>query len=135
MTFVGTRPQIRIARPVTDLARTVAMYTRGLGLQPLGRFENHAGFDGVMLGHPDAEVHFEFTVCHHHPVTPRSTPEDLVVFYLPERARWEAACADLTAAGFVEVTPFNPYWAAHGRTYTDADGYRIVLQCATWTPD
>ena len=26
------------------------MYCRGLGLQEIGRFENHDGFDGVMLG-------------------------------------------------------------------------------------
>ncbi|CAD5371083.1 hypothetical protein RA210_U140060 [Rubrivivax sp. A210] len=24
-----------------------------------GRFEDHAGFDGVMLGEPDAPYHFE----------------------------------------------------------------------------
>jgi hypothetical protein len=26
-----------------------------------GRFEDHAGFDGVMLGEPGAPYHFEFT--------------------------------------------------------------------------
>lgn len=42
--------QLRIARPVTNLAESVAMYTQGLGLDVLGSFEDHDGFDGSMLG-------------------------------------------------------------------------------------
>jgi len=38
-----------IARPVTDLHRSVALYEGGLGLRELGRFEDHGDFDGVML--------------------------------------------------------------------------------------
>jgi hypothetical protein len=36
-------------------------------------------------------------------------------------------------AGFRRVAPFNPYWEVRGRTYEDADGYRIVLQQAEWS--
>jgi len=25
-----------------------------------------------------------------------------------------------------------PYWDAHGRTFEDLDGYRVVLQNAAW---
>jgi len=35
-------------------------------------------------------------------------------------------------AGFREVSSFNPYWARQGRTFEDADGYRVVLQRASW---
>lgn len=59
---------LRIARPVTDLDRAVRMYVDGLGLQALGGFRDHEGFDGVMLGEPGAGHHLEFTVCRHHPV-------------------------------------------------------------------
>jgi catechol 2,3-dioxygenase-like lactoylglutathione lyase family enzyme len=123
---------LRIARPVTDLARSKAMYRDGLGLEVLGAFEGHDGFDGVMLGRPGADCHFEFTSCRHHPVRPSPTPEDLVVFYLPDETAWKAACARMIAAGFVEVESFNPYWATKGRTFRDADGYRTVLQNAAW---
>ena len=41
---------LRIARPVSNLDRSVALYRHGLGLEEIGRFENHEGFDGVMLG-------------------------------------------------------------------------------------
>ena len=131
MTTLGT---LRIARPVGDLERSVAMYRDGLGLHELGRFEDHAGFDGVMLGLPDATWHFEFTVCRAHPVRPSPTPEDLAVFYLPDAAQWQARCAAMAAAGFREVDSFNPYWQQRGRTFEDADGYRVVLQQAEWDP-
>ena len=41
---------LRVARPTNDLDAVVGFYRDGLGLQELYRFENHAGFDGVMLG-------------------------------------------------------------------------------------
>ena len=67
-------PQLRIARPVADLAKTCKMYTDGLGLEVLGSFENHEGFDGVMLGLPGAGYHFEFTCYRAYPVKPPPRP-------------------------------------------------------------
>src|SRR5262245_53628167 len=127
--------QVRIARPVSSLERSAVMYRDGLGLEELGRFADHDGFDGVMLGRPEAPYHFELTRCRVHPVSPAPTPEDLIVFYLPDRAEWAGACASMLAAGFVEVPAFNPYWRRRGRTFEDPDRYRVVLQNASWTPD
>jgi catechol 2,3-dioxygenase-like lactoylglutathione lyase family enzyme len=124
---------LRIARPVTDLARTTDMYRRGLGLRVIDSFENHDGFDGVMLGAAGADYHFEFTRCHTHAVRPAPTVEDLVVFYLPSTSEWQAACASMAAARFEQVPAFNQYWDTRGRTYEDGDGYRIVLQQADWS--
>jgi catechol 2,3-dioxygenase-like lactoylglutathione lyase family enzyme len=123
-------PQLRIARPVTDLERTRRMYCEGLGLRLIGSFDDHDGFDGRMVGAPGAQYHFEFTRSRTHPVRPTPTVEDLVVFYLPDRVQWQAACERMVAAGFRRVASFNPYWEANGRTYEDADGYRIVLDAA-----
>jgi catechol 2,3-dioxygenase-like lactoylglutathione lyase family enzyme len=125
--------QLRIARPVTDVERTAAMYRRGLGLAELGRFSDHGGFDGVMLGHEGSDHHFEFTQCRAHPVAPAPTAEDLLVFYLPDAGEWQRACQRMVDAGFSEVTPYNPYWARQGRTFADPDGYRVVLQRARWS--
>jgi len=36
-------------------------------------------------------------------------------------------------AGFVEVAPFNPYWRQRGRSFADYDGYRVVLEHASWS--
>jgi YycE-like protein len=123
---------LRIARPVSDLAATQTMYCRGLGLGVLGRFEDHEGFDGVMLGVAGSGYHFEFTRSRKHTVVPTPTAEDLVVFYIPKSAEWQSACADMLAAGFKRVAAFNPYWDARGRTYEDRDGYRVVLQNDEW---
>jgi len=123
---------LRIARPVSDLGLTVAMYRRGLGLEQLGSFEDHQGFDGVMLGNRGMDFHFEFTYCRTHPVQPSSTPEDLLVFYVPDEAAWQQTCAAMQAAGFVDVDAFNPYWQRQGRSFADRDGYRVVIQRAAW---
>jgi len=111
------------------------MYRRGFGLRVVGSFEDHEGFDGVMLGTPDSGYHFEFTHCRTRPVEPTPTPEDLVVFYVPRETTWRAMCGSALAAGFKPVASFNPYWEARGRTFEDADGYRVVLQCGEWSPE
>jgi hypothetical protein len=109
------------------------MYCRGLGFRVIGSFEEHDGFDGVMLGVPGAGYHFEFTRSRGHPVTPSPTAEDLVVFYIPSEAEWQATCGSMLAAGFRHVPAANPYWEARGRTFADVDGYRVVLERAAWT--
>ena len=129
-----TAPQLRIARPVTDIARARAQYESGLGLALLAHFEDHEGFDGVILGMPGAPYHLEFTQCRHHAIAPAPTVEDLLVLYLPDADEWRAACARALAAGFVPVPSFNPWWDRHGRSFADADGYRVVLANAAWAP-
>ena len=91
--------QLRIARPVTSLERSAVMYARGLGLRELGRFEDHQGFDGVMLGLPELPYHFELTRCRTHPVAPAPTAEDLVVLYLPDPPEWQRRCASMLYPG------------------------------------
>ncbi|MEJ7138115.1 VOC family protein [Amphibiibacter pelophylacis] len=123
---------LRIARPVKDLQRAEAQYKLGLGLQELGRFVNHEGFDGVMLGIPDADFHLEFTCCRTHPLAPAPTAEDLLVFYVPEPLLWKSRCNAMLNAGFTETESYNPYWRGLGRTFEDRDGYRVVIQRAAW---
>jgi len=123
----------RVARPVTDLLRSAEMYQAGLDLVRLGHFDDHEGFDGVMLGVPGEGFHFEFTYCRTHPVRPTPTAEDLFVFYVPDRSLWESRCKAMLGAGFAEVRSLNPYWDREGQTFEDPDGYRVVIQCATWT--
>jgi catechol 2,3-dioxygenase-like lactoylglutathione lyase family enzyme len=129
------QPHLRIARPVSALEKSVAMYCKGLGLVEIGRFENHVGFDGAMLGKAGLGYHFEFTYCAMHPIPPAPTPEDLVVFFLPDVEEWWVHCALMLEAGFIEVQPFNPYWQRRGRTFRDHDGYRTVLEQDAWIND
>lgn len=126
---------LRVARPVSDLEGAVAQYRAGLGLAEIGRFVDHEGFDGVMLGAPGAQYHLEFTRCRGHAVAPTPTPDELLVFYVPQQEAWEARCRAMRDAGFREVAPWNPYWSRCGRTYEDRDGYRVVIQRAEWRND
>lgn len=32
------------------------------------------------------------------------------------------------------IRSFNPYWDQRGKTFEDPDGYRVVLQNASWPP-
>lgn len=126
------RHHLRIARPVSDLSRSQSMYCTGLGLWVLERFEDHEGFDGVVLGIPGMFHHLELTRCRRHPVAPRPTEEDLLVFYVPDQEEWEGRCAAMRSAGFEQVASFNPYWDLRGCTFQDPDGYRLVLHRDRW---
>ena len=99
----------------------------------LYRFEDHDGFDGVMLGQTGAPYHFEFTCKRGHTVGRAPTPDNLLVFYMPEAVAWAEAVRRLRDAGFDPVPSFNPYWDRDGATFEDPDGYRVVLQKAAWT--
>lgn len=125
-------PKLRVARPTDNLAEVVRFYIEGLGLTLLGHFENHDGFDGVMVGHERAPYHFEFTRVHGHVAGHAPTLDNLLVFYLPDRSDWREAARRMVEAGYAPVPSFNPYWDREGVTFEDPDGYRVVLQCAAW---
>jgi catechol 2,3-dioxygenase-like lactoylglutathione lyase family enzyme len=124
--------QLRIARPSDDLAGVIHFYRDGLGFEILCEFKDHDGFDGVMLGRKGAAYHLEFTHKHGHKVGRAPSKENLLVFYLPDMSAWQKAVARMEQAGYHAVKSFNPYWDAHGKTFEDLDGYRVVLQNASW---
>ncbi|EAU0764657.1 VOC family protein [Salmonella enterica] len=123
---------MRIAKPVTNLERSFLMYNQGLGLHKIAEFEDHNGFNGIMLGRGDLQWHIEFTFCHNHPVQPLPTEEDLLVLYYSDENEWMSACKRMIDAGFRVSTSFNPYWDVNGKTFVDRDGYRVVMQNKAW---
>ncbi|KUG06258.1 VOC family protein [Solirubrum puertoriconensis] len=125
-------PKLRVARPTNNLAALLPFYREGLGFEVLGSFEDHAGFDGLMLGHPQAPYHLEFTHERGCPAGGAPSAEHLLVFYMPDAAAWQQAVARMRGAGFAPVPSHNPYWDARGLTFEDPDGYRVVLQHAAW---
>jgi hypothetical protein len=84
-------PILRVTRPSDDLERLLPFYRDGLGLRILHRFEDHDGFDGVMLGREGSPYHFEFTRARGHIAGKSPTQDHLLVFYLPELGAWQAA--------------------------------------------
>jgi catechol 2,3-dioxygenase-like lactoylglutathione lyase family enzyme len=123
---------LRVARSTDHLDEVVRFYSQGLGLTVLGSFEGHEGFDGTMLGHPGTLYHLEFTHKQGHSVGPAPTQDSLLVFYLPDSGQWQEAIDRMRTAGYEPVPSFNPYWDGAGRTFEDPDGYRVVLQNASW---
>jgi catechol 2,3-dioxygenase-like lactoylglutathione lyase family enzyme len=121
-----------VARPTDRLDEVLRFYTDGLGLIRLGAFEDHDGFDGVMLGVPGSSYHLEFTRKRGHVAGRAPTEDNLLVFYLPDERQWREGVDRMIAAGYEPVPSFNPYWGRAGRTFQDPDGYRVVLQNASW---
>ncbi len=124
--------QLRVARPTDNLERIAAMYRDGLGFEIVATFAGHDGFDGVVLGHAQLGYQLEFTTQHGHPAPRDPSPDHLLVFYILDRAEWADACKRLLDAGFQPVPSWNPYWDAHGKTFADADGHRVVLENDRW---
>jgi catechol 2,3-dioxygenase-like lactoylglutathione lyase family enzyme len=128
----GASMKLRVARPTDNMADIIRFYRDGLGMQILASFDDHNGFDGVMLGHPHSLYHLEFTHHRGHKAGKAPTQDNLLVFYIPNVPLWEEAVSRLQSQGFNPVKSYNPYWDEKGKTFEDADGYRVVLQNAGW---
>jgi catechol 2,3-dioxygenase-like lactoylglutathione lyase family enzyme len=128
-----TVPVLRVARPTDDLEPLIRFYRDGLGLTVLFSFRDHDGFDGVMLGHPGAPWHLEFTRRAGHAAGRAPTEDNLLVLYLPDRTDWDGVVRRMDEAGHAPVASCNPYWDERGVTFEDPDGYRVVLQNADWS--
>jgi catechol 2,3-dioxygenase-like lactoylglutathione lyase family enzyme len=115
--------QLRVARHTERLEEVVRFYRDDLGLPELGRFEDHAGYAGVFLDIPGTSAHLELTSGGRHSA-PEPHPESLLVFYMRDD---EAVRAIADRLGSAPVRPANPYWAEHGLSFEDPDGFRVVL--------
>jgi catechol 2,3-dioxygenase-like lactoylglutathione lyase family enzyme len=131
MSLNGALAQVRIARPTDQLQEVERFYVELLGLPVLHRFENHAGYDGVMLGLPGVDHHLEFTSHVDGSPCPAPSRDNLLVLYFHNDAGRLDVLQRLTAAGNLPVEPENPYWTAIGAmTFEDPDGWRVVLALA-----
>src|SRR5260370_14155288 len=104
---------MRIARPVRAIAASLHFYVEVLGLEHLGGFHDHDGYDGAFVGVTGADWHIELT--RHSSGLPRPTPtdEDLLVLYLSS-GDVAAAAARLERAGSPPLHHANPYWGIVG---------------------
>jgi len=114
---------LRVARHTDRLEEVVAFYRDGLGLPEIGRFRDHDRYHGVFLDIPGTGAHLELTAGGRHGA-PTPHPESLLVLYAGDDAGVQAIAARI---GAEPPTPANPYWAAHGLTFEDPAGFRVVL--------
>ena len=126
-TLIDQSIQVRVARHTRRLDEVVAFYRDGVGLRVIGRFRNHAGYDGVFLEIPKTRAHLEFTSGGSHD-PPEPNPESLLVFYVGDVAAMRAVAARLPTS---PVPPANPYWAK-ALTFPDPDGFRVVIVPERW---
>ena len=120
--------QLRVARHTERLDEVVRFYRDGLGLAEIGGFQDHDGYDGVFLQVPGTGSHLELTTGGSHGA-PTPHPESLLVLYLGNQ---EAVDSVSTRLGIDPIAPANPYWAEHGLTFEDPDGFRVVLVPERW---
>ncbi len=81
----------------------------------------------------DSNYHFEFTQEKGSTAPFSSSPESLLVFYLPIQSDFNKIRNQMVNAGFNLVYSHNEYWDKHGCTFEDPEGYRVVLCKNEWT--
>lgn len=118
---------VRVARPTDKLAEVTVFYRDALGLPVIGKFENHAGYSGVMFGAPGDRFHIEFT--HKDGGSPGLAPtkDNLLVLYYQDQPSYDSAINRMIEHGNRPVAPENPYWDGRSLTFEDPDGWRVVL--------
>jgi GNAT superfamily N-acetyltransferase/catechol 2,3-dioxygenase-like lactoylglutathione lyase family enzyme len=126
----GQAMQLRVARHTERLDELVRFYREGLGLVEIGGFRDHDDYDGAFLEVPGTGTHLELTAGGSHGA-PVPHPESLLVLYLGDD---EAVHTVSTRLGIDPIAPANPYWAEHGTTFQDPDGFRVVLVPEHWKP-
>jgi hypothetical protein len=121
--------QYRIARPTKNLKAIIKFYGDGLGLEKVGDFIGHSGYNGVMFGLPDHKHHLEFTQrTEDSGALPEPTKDNLLVFYFAHESEYEQANKRLQITmNITPVEPENPYWKNKSETYEDPDKWRVVL--------
>lgn len=118
--------KFRAARHTDNLQPLIDFYVNLLDLSVLGSFKDHAGYDGVFIGKPNADWHLEFTtskdIAAHQP-----DEDDLLVFYPENDTERDLILARFTKTRSIPLDAKNPYWNSNGHTFADPDGFRIVI--------
>ena len=118
--------KFRYARHTNNLRELTGFYTAVLGLEKLGGFENHSGYNGVFLGLRNRDWHLEFTEsadgARH-----TADEDDLIVFYLASKAELEQIVNRAKRHGIPVVSSKNPYWQKNGVELRDPDNFGVIL--------
>jgi catechol 2,3-dioxygenase-like lactoylglutathione lyase family enzyme len=118
--------KLRVARHTDNLEQIKSFYIEILGFVALGHFENHDSYDGVFIGNPESDWHFEFTQssekASHHP-----DADDITVLYPESKQNYDIMLTRLSAHNVPLIPSKNSYWNENGSMFKDPDGFRIVI--------
>ena len=117
---------LRVARHTNDLKKVENFYVNILGFERLGGFQNHNNYDGVFIGKPDSDWHFEFTQSDTE-ANHKFDEDDIIVLYPDTITKYNKLLESLLENDIKEITSINPYWNENGQMFLDPDGYRIVI--------
>jgi catechol 2,3-dioxygenase-like lactoylglutathione lyase family enzyme len=81
--------KFRSARHTDNRQPIISFYRNVLGLEILGDFKDHDGYDGVFLGIPGAGWHLEFTTSAER-ADHKPDDDDLLVFYPASAEEYES---------------------------------------------
>ena len=118
--------KFRVARHTSQLPEMITFYKDIIGLQALGSFNNHDGYDGVFLGLPGLGWHLEFTTSEYAPQH-TSDEDDFLVFYVNTKADQDAIRNKCIEAGVPILTAKNPYWNKDGLVISDPDEIKLII--------
>lgn len=118
--------KLRVARHTDDLEKIKTFYIDVLGFELLGSFENHDNYDGIFIGKPNLDWHFEFTKsdkkAHHF-----SDEDDNIVLYPKTISEYNNLINRLIRNNISTINSINPYWNKNGKMVLDPDGFRIII--------
>lgn len=117
---------LRIARHTNNIDKIEDFYVTILGFERLGGFQNHNNYDGVFIGKPKLDWHFEFTKssekANHH-----FDEDDILVLYPETILEYNRLINSVLENNISIITSKNPYWNENGKMFLDPDGFRIIV--------
>jgi catechol 2,3-dioxygenase-like lactoylglutathione lyase family enzyme len=121
---------LRIARHTDDLEKIEDFYVNILGFERLGGFQNHNNYDGIFIGKPKLDWHFEFTQSDAK-ADHTFDEDDILIFYPETILEYNNLINNILENGISIITSKNPYWnnpeVSGGKMFLDPDGFRIVI--------
>jgi catechol 2,3-dioxygenase-like lactoylglutathione lyase family enzyme len=121
--------QLRVARHTERLDEVVAFYRDGIGLTEIGGFRDQMATTACSSRCPAAAP---TRADGRRPARCAGAASGVAARALPRRRKAVRTVA--ARLGVDPTPPANPYWAEHGVTFQDPDGFRVVLVPERWEP-
>lgn len=121
--------KFRYARHTENLEKLTTFYTEIVGLERLGGFENHNGYNRTFLGIEGSDWHLEFTVSETK-AQHKFDEDDALVFYMHSALELQSLKNQLIKNKIPIEKARNPYWNENGILFSDPDGHKIIFAYA-----